>query len=47
MTKHKGANLTDVRSEGKQNDKRYMLILFLLQTSSLKAVIQEFGTLGF
>lgn len=46
MTKHECANLTDVKSEGKQSDKRCTLILFLLQTSSLKTVIQEFGTLG-
>lgn len=39
--------LGDVRVEGKKSEEGWVLILFLLQTSNLKIVIQEFGTLGF
>lgn len=39
--------LGDVRVEGKKSEEGWVLILFLLQTSNLTIVIQEFGTLGF
>lgn len=47
MTENEFANLRRCERRGEKSEEGWVLILFLLQTSNLTIVIQEFGTLGF